>query len=69
MGSSVTDAQAGEEQDLEALDESLNKTFTRYEMEISDDTQRIWDPEVDQGKRANAGYSYKLQVPRNSCFR
>ena len=67
------DALAEEEQELEALVESLNKTCTRYKMEISaektDDKQCQWHPERDKGKRTEVGYCYKLQVPWSSCFR
>ena len=35
------DAQAEEEQELEALAESLDKTFTRYKMEISAEKIRL----------------------------
>ena len=49
------DALAEEEQELEALVKSLDKTCTRYKMEISaekdqtNDKQRQWHPEGDQG--------------------
>ena len=49
---------AEEEQELEALVECLDKTCTRYKMEISaekkqtDDRQCQWHPERDKGKRA-----------------
>ena len=56
------DALAEEEQELEALDESLDKICTRYKMEIqcredqTDDKQHQWHPERDKGKRAEAGH-------------
>ena len=63
------DALAEEEQELEALVESLDKTCTRYKMEISDDKQCQWHPERDKGKRTEVGHCNKLQVPWSSCFR
>ena len=39
------------------------------EKTTSDDKQPQWHPEVDQGKRAEAGYSYKLRIPWSSCLR
>ena len=69
------DALAEEEQELEVLVESLDKTCTRYKMEISaeknqtDDKQHQWHPERDKGKTAEIGYCNKLQVPWISCFR
>ena len=62
------DALAEDEQELESLD----KTCTRYKMEISDQTddkQCQWPPERGKGKRAEVGHCNKFQVPRNSCFR
>ena len=44
------DALAEEEQVLEALAESVDKTCTRNKMEINaNDKQRQWHPEEDQG--------------------
>ena len=69
------DALAEEEQELEALVESLDKTSTRYKIEISaektktDDKQCQWHPERDKGKRTEVGHCNKLQVPWSSCFR
>ena len=70
------DALAEEEQELEALVESLDKICTRYKMEISaektnqtDDKQCQWHPQTDKGKRTEAGHCNKLQVPWSSCFR
>ena len=70
------DALAEEETELEAVVESLDKSCTRYKMELSamkredetDDKQRHWCPGRDKGKRAEAGHCYKLQVPWSSCF-
>ena len=53
------DALAEEEQELEALVESLD---TRYKME-PDDKQRQWHPDRDKGKRAEVSNCHKLQVP------
>ena len=54
------DALAEEEQELEALVESLDKTSTRYnicaEKTKTDDKQRQLHPERDNGKRAEAVY-------------
>ena len=69
------DALAEEEHELDALEETLYKTCTRYKMEISaekykaNDKQLQWHPERDKGKRAEAGYCNKLQVSWSSCFR
>ena len=65
------DALAEEEQELEALVESLDKTCTRYKMEISAEKtkQCQWHPERDKGKRTEVGHCNKLQVPWSSCFR
>ena len=51
-----TDTLAEEEQELEALVESLDKNYTRYKMEVSTDKtktdakQRQWHPEGNQHK-------------------
>ena len=69
------DALAEEEQELEVLVESLDKTYTRYKMEISaeknqtDDKQHQWHPERDKGKRTEVGHCNKLQVPWSRLFR
>ena len=67
------DALAEEEQELEALVESLDKTCTRYKMEISAEKTKLiecqWHPERDKGKRTEVGHCNKLQVPWSSCFR
>ena len=69
-------AVAEEEQELEALVESLDKTCTRYKMEISVEKtklminrQRQWHPERDKDKRTEDGHCNKLQVSWSSCFR
>ena len=57
------DALAEEEQELEALVESLDKTCSRYKMELSaDDKQRQWHPERDKGKRAEVRQCNELQA-------
>ena len=61
------DALAEEKQELEALVESLDKTCTRYKMEIIAEktkllTNRQWHPERDKGKKAEVGYCNKFQV-------
>ena len=52
-------ALAVEEQELETLVESLDKTCTRYKMECgedqTDDKQCQWHPERDKGKRTELG--------------
>ena len=74
------DAVAEEEQELEALVESLDKICTRYKMEISAEKtklmtnsangiQRERGRERDKGKRTEVGHCNKLQVPWSSCFR
>ena len=63
------DALAEEEQELEALVESLDKTCTRYKNgdqcgeDQTDDKQCEWHPERDKGKRTEVGHCNKLQVP------
>ena len=72
------DAVAEEEQELEALMESLDKICTRYKMEISAEKTKLMtnsangiqrERERDKGKRTEVGHSNKLQVPWSSCFR
>ena len=69
------DALAEEEQELEALVESLDKTCTRYKMEISAQMIKLMTnsasgiPERDKGKRAKPWHCNKLQVLWSSCFR
>ena len=57
-GLPTTDSPAEEKQELETLVQSLDKTCTRYKMEIS-----------AEKKRAEAVNCNKLQVPWSSCFR
>ena len=72
------DALAEEEQELEALVESLDKTCTRYKMEISaaEKTKLMTNSANGirriikvKGKRAEVGQCNKLQVSWSSCFR
>ena len=70
------DALAEEEQELEALVESLDKTCTRYKMEISAEKTKLMtnsangiQRERDKGKRTEVGHCNKLQIPSSSCFR
>ena len=69
------DSLAKEEQELEALVESLDQTCTRYKMEISAGKtklmteQRRWHPEGDQNKRPEAGYCKQLQIPWSNFLR
>ena len=57
------DALAEEEQELEALVESLDKTCSRYKMELSaDDKQRQWHPEREikvKGQKLGNATSFK----------
>ena len=54
------DALAEEEQELEALVESLDKTCTRYKMEISaEKTKLIWHPERVKGQKLGTVTSFK----------
>ena len=63
------DALAEEEQDLEALVESLDKTCTRYKMEISaEKTKLMTNSANDKGKRTEVGHCNKLQVPWEQLF-
>ena len=69
------DALAEEEQELEALVESLDKTCTRYKMKISAQKTKLMTNSANgiqrevKVKRTEAGHCNKLQVPWNSCFR
>ena len=69
------DALAEEEQELEALVESLDKTCTRYKMEISAEKTKLMSNSTNgiqreiKVKRAEAGYCNKFQGPRSNCFR
>ena len=70
-----TDVLAEEEQEVEALNESLDKTCTRYQMEIRAEKTKLMtnsakaSRERDKDKRAEAWHCYKLQLPFSSCFR
>ena len=66
------DAQAEEEQELEALAESLDKTCTRYKMEISAEKTRLMTNSANGILREIKGrvwVLYKLHVPQSSCLR
>ena len=69
------DALADTEQELEALVESLDKTLTRFKMEISAEKTKLITNSAKgiqreiKGKRAEVGYCNKVQVPWSSCFR
>ena len=70
------DALAEEEQELEALVERLDKTCTRYKMEISAEKTKLMTNSANgiqreryKGKRAVVGHCNKLQVPWSSFFR
>ena len=66
------DAQAEEEQELEALVESLDKTCTRYKMEISAEKTRLMTNSANGILREIKGrvwVLYKLHVPQSSCLR
>ena len=70
------DAVAAEEQELQALVESLDKPCTRYKMEISAEKTKLMtnsangiQRERKKGKKAEVRYCNKLQVPWSSCFR
>ena len=66
------DAQAEEKQELQALAESLDKTCTRYKMEISAEKTRLMTKSANGILREIKGriwVLYKLHVPQSSCFR
>ena len=68
------DALSEEEQELEALVKSLDKTCTRYKMEISAEKTKPMTNSANGIQRTikvigQKLYRYKLQVPRSSCFR
>ena len=69
------DALAEEEQELEALVESLDKTCTKYKMEISAEKTKLMTNSTNgiqreiKVKREEAGFCNKLQVPWSNCFR
>ena len=56
------DALAEEEQELEALVESLDKTCTRYKMEISAEKTKLMTNSAN-------GIQREIKVPWSSCFR
>ena len=66
---------AEEERELEALVESLDKTCTRYKMEISAEKTKLMTNSANgiqrdiKVKRTEVGHCNKLQVPGSSCFR
>ena len=68
------DALAEEEQELEALVESLDKTCTRYKMEISAEKTKLMTNSANsiqkeiKVKGQKLGTVNKLQVPWSSCF-
>ena len=66
------DAQAEEKQELEALAESLDKTCTRYKMEISAEKTRLMTNSANGilwEIKGRIWVLYKLHVPQSSCFR
>ena len=66
------DAQAEEEQELEALVESPDKTCTRYKMEISAEKTRLMTNSANGILREIKGRIWvlcKLHVPQSSCLR
>ena len=70
------DALAEKEQEIEALVESLDKTCTRYKMEISAEKTKLMTNsangikrERDKGRRTEVGHCNMLQVPWSNCFR
>ena len=69
------DALAEEEQEVEALVESLHKTCTRYKMEISAEKTKLMKNSANGIQREIKlkgqvlGYCNKFQVPWSSCFR
>ena len=68
------DALAEEEHELEALVGSLDKTCTRYKMEISAEKTKLMTNSAngiqrDKGKRTEVGHCNKLHVPWSNCFR
>ena len=68
------DVLAEEEQELEALVQSLDKTCTRYKMEISAEKTKLMTNSANGIQReirvkAGIGYCNKFQVPWSSCFR
>ena len=69
------DALAEEEQELEPLEETLDKTCTRFKMEISVEKTTLMTNSTNgiqreiKVKRAEVGLCNKLQVPWISCFK
>ena len=68
------DALAEAEQELEALIESLDKTCTKFKMEISAEKNKLMTNgangiQRDNDKWAEAGYCNKFQVPWSNCFK
>ena len=69
------DALAEKQQELEALVESLDKTYTQYKIETSAEKTKLMTnsangiQRVIKVKRAEDGYCNKFQVPKSSCFR
>ena len=69
------DALAEEEQELEALVDSLDKTCTSFKMEISAEKTKLMTNGAngiqmgDKCKRTEVGHCNKLQAPWSSCFR
>ena len=69
------DALAEEEQEIEALVVSLDKTCTRYKMEISAEKTKLMTNSANDIQReikvkvAEIGHFNKLQVPWSNCFR
>ena len=63
------------QQELEALVECLDKTCTRYKMEISAEKTKLMTYSANgtqkeiKVKRTEVGHCNKLQVPWSSCFR
>ena len=70
-----TDALVGEEQELKALVERLDKTCTSYKMEISAEKTKLTTNSANGIQREiwvkgqRMGTRNKLQVPWSSCFR
>ena len=69
------DIDAVAEEELEALVESLDKTCTRYKMEISAEKTKLMTNSANgiqreiKVKRTEVGHCNKLQVLWSSCFR
>ena len=68
------DALTGELQELEALVKGLDKTCTRYKMEISAEKTKLTKivqiaSRGGQGGRTEAGYCEYLQITWDKCLR